>query len=193
MNCFLIFASVLFAQVASAHSPLPAVTTVASVDLEQYLGTWYEIAAIPHFFEAQCVANTTATYNLAPRGMISVANQCERSNGNLSTANGRAKVTDLFSNAKLKVTFVHFLGWQFVFGGDYWILALGNQYSYAVVGSPDRKYAWILSRTPTLAPDLLAEATRSLMNQDFDTCKLISTRQKGGLQEKTPLCELQMQ
>ena len=191
MKYFLSVFCVLFAHMAIAQAATPPVTTVPSVDLEQYLGTWYEIAAIPQIFEKQCVGNTTADYSLTQNGFISVVNTCDRSNGKASIAHGRAEIIDHTSNSKLKVTFVHFLGWQFIFGGDYWILALGDHYSYAVVGSPDRKYAWILSRTPEMAQDQLSEATLALTTQGFDTCKLISTPQQGGLQEKTPLCQLE--
>ena len=191
MKFLLILFSVLSMQMAVAEDSPPPVTTVTSVDLNQYLGTWYEIAAIPQFFERKCVGNTTAEYRLAENDLISVLNTCDRSNGKASIAHGRAEVVDHTSNAKLKVTFVHFLGWQFALGGDYWILALGDHYSYAVVGSPNRKYAWVLSRTPEMPADLLAEARLALTNQGFDTCKLISTPQKGGLQEKTQLCKLE--
>ena len=191
MNYFLVFFVIFFMQQSSAQVQLPPVTTVASVDLQQYLGTWYEIAAIPQFFEKNCVANTTAEYSLSQNELISVVNSCERSNGKINVVHGRAKVVDHVSNAKLKVTFVHFLGWQFLLGGDYWIFAIGDHYSYAVVGSPSRKYAWILSRTPKMTPNQLAEASQSLKNQGIDTCKLISTPQKGGTEERTPLCKLE--
>ena len=170
---------------------LPPVVTVASIDLQAYLGTWYEIAAIPQFFERQCVANTTARYSLAQNDLISVVNSCEQSNGKTSTANGRAEVVDHATNAKLKVTFVHVLGWQFLLGGDYWILAIGDHYDYAVVGSPNRKYAWILSRTPEMTSHQLTEASQALISQGFNICKLIATPQKGGLQQKLSLCKLE--
>lgn len=190
MHFFLILLGALLPELASAQTELPPVTTVNFVDLKQYLGNWYEIAAIPQFFEKHCVGNTTADYSLTPNGSISVVNSCDRSDGKLSVARGRAKVVDHRSNSKLKVTFVHVLGWQFIFGGDYWILAIGDHYSYAVVGSPNRKYAWILSRTPSMAPEQLSEVSLALKNQGFDTCKLLSTPQEGGLQEKIPLCAL---
>ncbi len=190
MKYFLILSSVFFTQLASAQAVLPPVTTVPSIDLQQYLGTWYEIAAIPQSFEKQCVGNTTAEYHLAKNNLISVTNTCDKNNGKSSIAHGRAKIVDSVSNSKLKVTFVNILGWQFALSGDYWILAIGDHYSYAVVGSPNRKYAWILSRTPEMTAAQLAEASQALINQRFDTCKLISTLQKGGLQEKTPLCKL---
>jgi len=184
-----LFLGVFLVLSASARDELPPVTTVSSVDLQEYIGTWYEIAAIPQFFERKCVGNTTAEYALTPKNQVSVVNSCETKSGKLSIAEGRAKIVDPTTNAKLKVTFVYFLGWRYLFGGDYWILALGDRYSYAVVGSPNRKYAWILSRTPELAPSLLAEATQALTLQSFDTCNLIFTPQKGGHQERTPLCK----
>jgi apolipoprotein D and lipocalin family protein len=175
---------------AAALNSQPPVETVDAVDLQQYLGKWYEIAAIPQSFEKQCVGNTTAEYATAENNLISVVNACDTASGEPSVANGRAKVVDRTSNAKLKVTFVNFFGWQFLFGGDYWILALGENYSYAVVGAPGRDYAWILSRTAGMTEEQISEANQVLIKQGFDTCKVISTIQTFGLQERTPLCQL---
>lgn len=175
---------------AGVQSSLPPVDTVISVDLQRYLGRWYEIAAIPQSFEKQCIGNAKAEYASAENGLISVVNSCDTASGRRSVANGRAKVVDKISNAKLKVTFVNFLGWQFMLGGKYWILDLGENYSYAVVGTPGRDYAWILSRTPQMTKEQISAASHALVKQGFDTCKLISTIQASGLQEKIPLCEL---
>lgn len=185
----ILFATTTPAYTANENS-LPPVQTVNSVDLKQYLGRWYEIAAIPQSFEKQCVGNTMAEYSLAEEDMIAVVNSCDTSTGQPSVATGRAKVVDGTANSQLKVTFVHFFGWQFVFSGDYWILALGENYSYAVVGAPGRDYAWILSRTPRMKGDQLLEATQALMDQGFDSCKLITTIQDSGLQKRTSLCKL---
>ena len=175
---------------AGPQQPLSAVRTVDSVDLQQYLGKWYEIAAIPQSFQKQCVGNTTAVYESVEDGLISIVNTCDTASGRPSIANGRAKVVDKNSNSKLKVTFVNFLGWQFLLGGDYWILAIGEKYSYAVVAAPGRDYAWILSRTPNITNEQIIEANQVLITQGFDTCKLISTIQTSGLQQKIPLCQL---
>ncbi|MBC7753380.1 MAG: lipocalin family protein [Moraxellaceae bacterium] len=175
---------------ASVDIPQPPVKTVDSVDLQKYLGKWYEIAAIPQSFQKQCVGNTTAVYATAEDDLISVVNTCDTATGAPSVANGRAKVIDKNSNSKLKVTFVHFLGWQFLLGGDYWILAIGENYSYAIVGAPNRDYAWILSRTPGMTNEKIIEANQALVTQGFDTCKLISTIQTSGLQRKIPLCQI---
>ena len=175
---------------AGSEQPLPPVRTVDSVDLLQYLGKWYEIAAIPQSFQKQCIGNTTAVYDTAEDGLISVVNTCDTASGSPSIANGRAKVVDKNSNSKLKVTFVNFFGWKFLLGGDYWILAIGEKYSYAVVAAPGRDYAWILSRTPNMTGEQIIEANHVLVTQGFDTCKLISTIQTSGLQQKIPLCQL---
>lgn len=182
-----LLAAQAYAETKNTHPP---VSTVSFVDLQQYLGKWYEIAAIPQSFQKQCTANTMAEYAIAEDGLISVVNSCDTASGHPSIANGRAKVVDANSNAKLEVTFVHFLGWQFLFGGDYWILAIGENYSYAVVGAPGRNYAWVLSRKPEMNKELVNEAAQLLVKQGFDTCKLISTIQTSGLQTKTPLCQL---
>lgn len=196
MRYLFLVISLLFLNMASAQTaqrlPQP-VTTVPFVDLQKYLGGWFEIASIPQSFQKQCVGNTKADYSLAENDLIAVVNSCDTLSGERSIATGRVKVIDTKSNSKLKVTFVNILGWQFMFGGDYWIIALGENYSYAVVGAPGRDYAWILSRTPELSVDQRSEAHRALLAQGFDTCKLMTTFQAGGLQEKTQLCKLEME
>ena len=132
------------------------VTTVHEVNLERYVGVWYEIAKIPNRFQKQCVRGTTAEYTLREDGRISVVNQCFKEDGRLDDANGVAKVVDTKSNAKLKVSFVSFLGWR-PFWGDYWVIGLDESYEWAVIGTPDRKYGWILARTPALDENTMEE------------------------------------
>jgi apolipoprotein D and lipocalin family protein len=110
------------------------------VELEKYLGKWYEIAHLPARFQEGC-SETTAVYSLSRDGNVSVLNECRRK-GKIKQAKGKAKVVDKATGAKLKVIFF----WPFY--GDYWIIKLGHNYEYAVVGTPDRRYLWILSRTP---------------------------------------------
>jgi len=124
---------------------------VPHVELEKYLGKWYEIAHLPARFQEGC-SDTTATYTLSKDGSISVLNECVR-NGKVKRAKGRAKVVDKSSGAKLKVTFFR------PFYGDYWIIKLGDDYDYAVVGTPNRKYLWILSRTPQMDDNLFSSDT----------------------------------
>lgn len=190
MKLYCLALSFLFFQPAFAKVELPAVMTSASVNLEKYLGEWYEIATIPQSFQKQCVGNSKAQYSMAEDNLISIVNSCLMQNGQSSTANGRARVVDQQTNSKLEVTFVNLFGWQFIFGGHYWILKVDENYSYAVVGGPRRDMAWVLSRTPSLPQEQLIQAHKVLMDQGYDTCKLISTLQDGGLQQATPLCLL---
>ena len=133
--------------------PLP-VTTVSTVDLSRYAGLWYEVAKIPNRFQKQCVRGTTAQYALRDDGRISVVNRCVKEDGSTDEASGVAKIVDTASNAKLKVSFVSFLGWR-PFWGDYWVIGLDADYRWAIVGTPDRKYGWVLSRTPSLDADAM--------------------------------------
>ena len=143
---------------------------VPHVDLEKYLGKWYEIAHLPAKFQEGC-NETTATYTLSKDGSISVLNQSIK-NGKMKQAKGKAKVVDMNSNAKLKVTFF----WPFY--GDYWIMKLGNDYDYSVVGTPNRKYLWILNRTPKMDDKLFSQLIDSLKSNGFDVFNLIITNHK---------------
>jgi apolipoprotein D and lipocalin family protein len=138
--------------------PVPLVT-VSSVELERYTGRWYEIAKIPNRFQRQCISDTTANYARNADGTIAVVNRCRLREGQFDEARAVARVADPGTNAKLEVSFFSLLGWRPVWG-DYWILALGPNYDFAVVGEPSRRYGWILARTPTL-PD----ATRDAINR----------------------------
>lgn len=143
-------------EASSEEDALPPVTPVDWVDIERYAGTWHEIAKIPNRFQRGCARGTTAEYSLRNDGRITVVNRCYQDNGDPQEAKGVAKIEDPASNAKLKVSFVSFFGWR-PFWGDYWIIGLEEDYRWAIVGTPDRKYAWILSRTPTLDEDTLTE------------------------------------
>jgi apolipoprotein D and lipocalin family protein len=125
------------------------VIPVDHVDLDRYLGVWHEVAKIPNRYQAKCVRGTTAEYSRRSDGRIDVRNRCVEADGRQGEAKGIAKIMDAESNAKLKVSFVSFLGWR-PFWGDYWILGLDPEYRWAIVGTPNRKYGWILGRTPTL-------------------------------------------
>lgn len=164
--------------------------TVSAVNLQRYMGTWYEIASIPTSFQRQCAANTTAKYRLLEDGQVMVVNGCDTAEGERISSEGRARVTDPQSNARLRVTFVNLLGWRYLFGGDYWIIGLDEQrYSYAVVGHPTRRYGWILSRSPDLPASTLKQLTTLLQKQGYDPCDFITTPQMGGIDQTIPLCQ----
>ena len=147
----------------------PPVRTVPSVDLARYTGTWYEIARYPNSFQKGC-RDTTAVYILRPDGEITVVNRCLKgADGKVAEARGRAWLAEPPDATRLKVTFF----WPF--RGDYWIIDLGENYEYAVVGTPDRKYLWILGRTPALPADVYAGILERLKEQGFDSEKLLKT------------------
>jgi apolipoprotein D and lipocalin family protein len=142
---------------------------VGAVDLSRYAGRWYEIARLPNRFEKKCADSVTATYTLRSDGKVDVVNRCRKANGEYTTAKGKAKIVDKKTNAKLKVTFF----WPFY--GDYWILDLGPNYEYAVVGAPNRDYLWILSRTPQLDEELYQRLLREMATRGFATDRMIRT------------------
>ena len=144
---------------------------VKAVDLSRYAGRWYEIARLPNRFEKKCADSVTATYTLRSDGKVDVVNRCRKANGEYTTAKGKAKVVDTKTNAKLKVTFF----WPF--SGDYWILDLGPNYEYAVVGAPNRDYLWILSRTPQLDEQLYQRLLAEIATRGFATERMIRTSQ----------------
>lgn len=157
---------------SAEESTAPPLRTVAKVELDRYLGTWFEIASYPQRFQRDCTA-TQANYSLDDDGDILVENRCRKHSldGKLDTAKGRARVVDRGSNAKLEVSFFR------PFWGDYWIIDLGDEYEYAVVGHPSREYLWILSRTPTLDPTVYAGILERLVAQGYDTSRLQTTLQ----------------
>jgi apolipoprotein D and lipocalin family protein len=144
-----------------------ALEVVPKVELNKYLGKWYEIAHLPAKFQEGC-EQTTATYSLLDNGSIAVLNECKK-NGKYKKAKGKAKVVDKITQAKLKVTFF----WPFY--GDYWIIKLGNDYEYSVVGTPNRKYLWILSRTPKMDKQLISQLMDFVKSKGFDITNLIRT------------------
>jgi apolipoprotein D and lipocalin family protein len=160
---------ILLAAREGRPAELQAPETVPFVNLKKYAGTWYEIARYPNRFQKNCVSDVRATYSLRADGKIGVLNQCVQANGKMKTANGTGKVVDRTGNAKLKVTFF----WPFY--GDYWILNLDPDYTFAVVGEQDRKYLWILSRTPEIDSNLYNKILERITRQGYDTTKLIRT------------------
>lgn len=169
------------------QSPPP---TVASVDLKQYAGKWFEIARYPNKFQKKCVGNTTATYSLKPDGNVGVVNECLVKNGTSESATGEAKVVEGSQNAKLEVRFApRFMSFLSAVWGDYWIVDLDSDYKYAAVGDPKREYLWILSRTPEMSDATYQNILRRVEKLGFNPAKLQKTPQnaetvKGAVVEK---------
>ncbi len=128
--------------------------TVKAVDLEQYAGTWYEIARLPQWFQRGCY-DSTATYSLNDDGTVKVINRCKRVDEENSEAEGTARVVPDSGNAKLKVRFDNWVSRLIptITEGNYWIIALDKNYQTVVIGEPSREYLWILARQPQLPDD----------------------------------------
>lgn len=174
----------------SAHVNAVDVKPVERIDLDRYLGTWFEIASIPQFFQRKCVRDTRATYSAAEAALIRVENVCTRDDGGRDKAEGRARRADADNPAKLEVTFLELFGeYRFWISGGYWVIALDADYQWAVVGHPSRRFGWVLSRDRRLSPTALAEIVGRIKSQGYDACEFVVTPQTGGLSVRRPLCE----
>jgi apolipoprotein D and lipocalin family protein len=143
---------------------------VLSVDLARYTGKWFEIASFPMFFQRNCIGDTTAESAATDNRAISVRNRCRTVSG-FDEATGKATVVDGSGNSQLQVSFL----WPFK--ADYWVLGLDPEYRWAVVGNPNRKYLWVLSRQPQLPPEQLEAALATAKAQGFDLAELDYTAQ----------------
>ena len=170
-KCLLTLLSLLVMLFQSNAQSQP-VKTVPSVDVNKYAGKWYEIASFPQRFQKGCHC-TTAEYTMTDKGYLIVENRCNRGSvhGKQSYIKGKAFVQKGSGNAKLKVQFF------FPFRGKYWIIDLADDYSYAVVSHPNKKYLWILSRTPKMDDAVYQKIIARLKEKGFDLTKLQKTEQ----------------
>lgn len=171
LSAILLISGIVGANTFHMENKHPDPQTVSSVDLARYAGRWYEIARLPNSFQKKCAGGVTATYEMRPDSKVMVLNECRKASGEITRAKGTAKIADKKTNAKLKVTFF----WPFY--GDYWILDLGPNYEYAVVGEPKRRYLWILSRTQQIDDALYQKLLAKMANQGFDTSRMTKTPQ----------------
>jgi apolipoprotein D and lipocalin family protein len=164
-----LFLPVLFA-VQGCYDDTP-LNVAPHVDLRKFQGTWYEIAKLPRTTQAGCTG-TVASYKLEPNGDLAVESHCHTGGleGPVKSMTATGKVPDPAVPAKLALNFGGFYG-------DYFILEVGTNYEFAVVGHPSREYLWILSRTPTLSPPLLAAALTRAQTEKFDVDRLEYTLQ----------------
>ncbi len=150
--------------------------TVSHVNLSQYMGKWYEISSYPTFFQRGCQC-TSANYKLIGN-KVAILNQCYKGKKyKLSSAKGKAWAVPGSNNSKLKVQFF----WPFK--GDYWILYLSPGYKQVIVGSPSRKYLWILARSRHIKTSLYNKLTKIAQNKGFDTSQLVKTKQSCNLKK----------
>ncbi|MEI8074129.1 MAG: lipocalin family protein [Bacteroidota bacterium] len=156
----------------TTYNQAQTLQTVSRVDLNKYAGKWYEIASYPQYFQKGCHC-TTAEYTVSEKGYVIVENRCNRDsvNGKQSYIKGKAFVEEGSGNAKLKVQFF----WPFK--AKYWIIDLADDYSYAVVSHPNKKYLWVLSRTPKMNDKVYKQIISRLESKGFDLSKLQITEQ----------------
>jgi apolipoprotein D and lipocalin family protein len=170
--------AIFFASLANASSSreLP---TVPDLDLKRYMGVWYEVARLPNRFQTQCVGNVSAQYEQISEKKIRVTNRCKKENGEYTEAIGRARKADGSGlNSKLKVSFAPWwVNWLCFVWGNYWVLELADDYSYAVVGEPSLSYLWVLSRSKSMPAATLDGILERAQKMGYDTSKIIKTPQ----------------
>lgn len=164
-----IITGIILVAFCSCSSNYPPLDVVDNVDIQKYLGKWYEIARLPNSFQKECDC-TTAEYGIIDSTTLSILNKCIK-NGELDDAKGKAFVVEGTNNAKLRVQFF----WPF--RGDYWIIELDENYHWAVVGTPSREYLWILSRTPQIDEQLYNSLVEKAKAKGFDVTKLLVAKQ----------------
>jgi apolipoprotein D and lipocalin family protein len=157
------------AQAPSAEIAPAPLEAIASLDVPRYMGTWYEVAKYPNWFQKRCIANTSATYAIQPNGMLQVLNRCQKEDGSMSEALGAAKQVGDANSPKLEVRFAPaWLSFLPFVWGNYWVIDLDPQYQLAAVSEPSRKYLWILSRTKTVEPTAYEALLQRLKQQGFN-------------------------
>ena len=180
MRVPLCIAAAILAVLPLTAAPLP-LRVVPNVDLSRYAGTWYEIARLPNRFQEKCAGEVVATYAPQSDGRITVTNRCRTTTGETTVASGTARRVDGQPPSVLQVRFAPaFLSFLPAVWGDYQIVALGTDYDHAVVGTPDRKYLWVLSRTPRMDQTLIRRLLEDAKGQGFDVAKIVQTRQQAG-------------
>jgi len=163
---------------ANAPSSLPPVATIASLDVPRYMGTWYEIAKFPNWFQRKCIANTRAQYLAQADGSVQVLNSCSTADNTID-ALGIAKQVGPATSPKLQVRFApSWLAWLPQVWGDYWVIDLDADYQLAAVSDAKREYLWVLSRSPQVNAKAYDALLNRLTAQHFDVQKLELTPQR---------------
>jgi apolipoprotein D and lipocalin family protein len=158
--------------------PQVRLKAVPGMDLNRYMGTWYEVARLPFRFQDRCVGDVTATYAVQSDDSVGVVNRCRTEDGTVTEARGVARKADAGGpDTKLRVRFAPaWLSFLPFVWGDYWVIDLAPDYSYAAVGEPGRKYLWILSRTPSMEEATLQHVLEKVRENGYDLARLIRTR-----------------
>jgi apolipoprotein D and lipocalin family protein len=167
--------AVVFPMACMAQSQ---VKSIPEFDVSRYMGTWYEIAKLPNWFQRKCVQGTQARYKVLGPTQIEVNNKCTTASGEEIQAIGLARPNGSGRPAQLEVRFApEWTAWLPMVWGAYWVLDLDADYQLAAVGDPSKSYLWILSRTPQVSADRYDAVLQRLNVMGFDITKLEKTRQ----------------
>lgn len=161
----------------SAAASVQPLRVVDSLDLTRYAGRWYETARLPNKFQDQCTGDVVVHYAVRTDGRIDVVNRCRTAAGKIDEARGIGrKAGDGKNNARLEVRFAPaILSFLPSVWGDYWVIGLGPEYTWAVVGTPNRKYLWLLSRTPEMSDISYERALEIARGNGFDVSRIVRT------------------
>lgn len=163
--------------IATSAAATP-VATIDALDVQRYMGTWYEIAKFPNWFQRKCAGQTRAQYSALPNGDVQVFNSCTTAEVKTMDATGLAKQVGGTNSPKLKVRFApEWLTWLPLVWGEYWIIDLDPQYQLAAVSDSKREYLWVLSRTPQVEATAYNALLTRLKAQGFETHRLELTPQ----------------
>jgi apolipoprotein D and lipocalin family protein len=178
--------ALVFGAAIAAAAQAPPLRAVESFDLTRYAGKWYEIARLPNKFQARCQSDVVARYAVRPDGRIDIINQCRAADRTLVESRGIARTVKtkplqgkIKKDAILQIRFAPaFFSFLPSVWGDYWVIGLGPDYTWAVVGEPSRRYMWILSRAPSMSASSYEQALAIAAGNGFDVTKVARTPQK---------------
>jgi apolipoprotein D and lipocalin family protein len=173
---------VLSTRIRKPKVHLTAPATVSWVDLPRYMGKWYEIARLPYFTQRRCVKDVYAEYALGEDGMMYVTNRCTRKDGVLGQAKALARVVDPSTNSRFEISFRTLYGVHILWD-DYWVIGLGDDYDYALVGQPTRRRGWVLSRDPRPPEEKVKLWLAEFADKGFPTKDFIRTPQEPSAQD----------
>ena len=173
--CLLLFGLILSSTGDTSQNQ--TVQVVPSLDLSRYAGTWYEIARFPNRFQQSCAGDVTATYTLLDNGDVEVVNRCRKDDGGWIEANGIARrLSEEEPTSKLQVRFAPaWLSFLPFVWGNYWVIDLAEDYSFALVADPDREFLWVLARMPSLDDTTYASLMETARRQGLDTSRVVRT------------------
>ena len=155
-----------------------ALTPIPSLNVPRYMGTWYEIAKYPNFFQRKCASNTVAQYSTQADGTVRVFNSCKQEDGKVIDALGQARQIGEATSPKLEVRFAPaWLSFLPFVWGNYWVIDIDTDYQLVAVSEPKREYLWILSRTPEVSAKAYDELLARLGKSGFDLKRLEKSRQ----------------